>query len=761
MSFPLHPTVSRSPVRCRFLAFVILGAVAAGCQSDAPSPESESEKPQQASWDRQRPEFLELAERLEGTDDRYFGQQSLTELRQEASRADLTAEGAIRARVELSQDLLRLGKTDEAIEQIELAVIAAVKFGRLSPDKQYALHEARMLCYLREAENRNCIAKHNKDCCLFPLQGQGVHSLKSPAEKARESLYVLLQLKPQELSAAWLLNVVSMAIGDHPEAVPEPYRIPPSAFESEYPVPRFVDVAPELGMNTFNLCGGAITEDFDGDGNLDIVTSTFDPRGALSYYRNLGTGKFEDASQASRLDDQLGGLNCIGADYDGDGDTDILVLRGAWMYDHGQIRNSLLRNEGDGTFKDVTRETGLAEPGRPTQAAVWGDFDNDGDLDLYVANESRLEFESNDGNYPAQLFRNNGDGTFRDIASPAGVANNRYAKGVTAGDFDNDGDLDLYVSNIGPNRLYQNEGNGIFRDVAKRAGVAEPVDRSFATWFFDYDNDGFLDLFVAAYDAQIADLAADYLHRPHTATFPRLYRNRGDGTFEDVAESAGLAHPYLPMGANFGDIDNDGFLDIYLTTGAPSFGALMPNVMLRNNAGKSFQDVTTAAGLGHLQKGHGIAFADLDHDGDQDIYHQLGGFFPGDAFHNALFLNPGIPGHHFVVIKLRGTTSNRSAIGARLRVVVQGDDRSRTFHRAVGSVSSFGGSPIRQEIGLGPAERIERIEIDWPRTGETQVIEGVPLDSRIEIVEGTPGFQQLPFGRTEFLPSQTNGSKSK
>ena len=181
------------------------------------------------------------------------------------------------------------------------------------------------------------------------------------------------------------------------------------------------------------------------------------------------------------------------------------------------------------------------------------------------------------------------------------MANYRYAKGVAAGDFDNDGDLDLYVSNVGRNRLYRNEGNGSFVDMAEELGVIEPIRRSFAAWFFDYDNDGWLDLFVSGYEASIENVARDYLGFPHGATRPRLYRNDG-GKFTEVGKEVGLDHAYLPMGANFGDLDHDGYLDIYLGTGDPFFETLTPNVMLRNDSGKRFQDVTTSGGFGHLQK---------------------------------------------------------------------------------------------------------------------------------------------------------------
>ncbi len=446
------------------------------------------------------------------------------------------------------------------------------------------------------------------------------------------------------------------------------------------------------------------------------------------------------SSTPSRIDDQLGGLNCVGGDYNNDGFVDVLILRGAWLFDDGRIRNSLLRNNGDNTFTDVTRQAGLAEPAAPTQTAVWGDFDNDGDLDLFVGNESRAdrtlftEADSVAGNYPSQLFRNNGDGTFTDIAAAAGVTNDRYCKGAAAGDFDNDGDLDLYVSNVGRNRLYANDGAGRFTDVAESLGVTAPDDRSFAAWFFDYDNDGWLDLFVTAYDAHMSDIAAGYMNLEHEATSPCLYHNNGEGTYTNVASQMGLDRPYLPMGANFGDLDNDGFLDIYLATGEPDFQALMPNVMLRNDRGVRFQDVTTSGGLGHLQKGHGVAFADFDHDGDQDIYHQLGGFYPGDQFHNALFVNPG-HGNHWLTIQLVGVESNRSGFGARVTVAIQTPNGAREIHRAVGCVSSFGGSPRRLTIGLGDAERIEQVEVHWPASGQHQRFTDVPMDVMIRVVE--------------------------
>ena len=531
---------------------------------------------------------------------------------------------------------------------------------------------------------------------------------------------------------------------ERPGSVPQDRRPPPGTAGSTHDIGRFRDVARDLGLDALDRCGGVAVEDFDADRLLDIVTSTFDPSGPLSYHRNDGHGGFEDRSAASGVDHQLGGSNVVAGDYDNDGDTDLLVLRGAWLFDDGRIRNSLLGNDGKGVFTDVTRRAGLADPAYPTQVGAWGDYDNDGDLDLYVCNESRKHVASG-ADFPSQLFRNDGDGTFTDVAPRAGVTNDRYCKGATAGDYDNDGDVDLYVSNLEDNRLYRNRGDGTFEDVAPQAGVTEPAGPSSATWFFDYDNDGNLDLFVAGYRASTADPAAPAPGPRHAAGLPRLYRNRGDGTFANVTAEVGLDHVYLSMGASFGDLDNDGWLDIYLAGGDPSRGSGMPSVVLRSDRGRRFEDVTRSGGFDRPQSGCGVAFADLDNDGDQDVHNRPGGLYPGDESADVLFENPG-HGNRFVAIQAVGVESNRGAYGARIRVTVETPAGPRTVHRAVGSVSSFGGSPARQEIGLGDATRIVGVEVAWPKSGKRQVFRDVALDTRIRITEGSdePARIELP-----------------
>ncbi|MBK8975977.1 MAG: CRTAC1 family protein [Planctomycetes bacterium] len=747
------------------LAVVGLGSPA--CSGDEPSPDAtptargsiveatESVEP--------LPDLAEIGRMLVASDDPYLGRAQVPRLQAQRRLLDPNDLRTPILRVDLDLRLfehaLRLGEVDEALADMDVVMReAAAVPGLLRREPE--LYEWQGIGWLRKAEVVNCIGRHAPACCVFPFAGDGLHAEREPARRAVAAFLRYLELVPDDLGVQWLAHVAASACAE-PELVPERFRVPPppAGTDAAHVVPRFVDRAPALGVDAFDLCGGAIVTDVDGDGFLDLISSTFDATAPMKLFRNHGDGTFEDRSAASGLARQLGGLNCIAADYDNDGDQDVLVLRGAWQMDRGRIRNSLLRNDGHGHFEDVTFAAGLATPARPTQTAVWADFDGDGDLDLYVGNESRREIgpQPERGDYPSQLFRNDGDGTFTDVAARAGVTNDRYCKGVTVGDYDDDGDLDLYVSNVGANRLYRNDGELRFTDVAGELGVAEPTGRSFACWFFDYDNDGRLDLFVASYAATLAEVAGDLMRQAgrQVATgggVPRLYRNVG-GRFVDVAREVGLDRVCLPMGAGFADVDGDGWLDIYLATGEPSFGMIAPNLLFRNDAGRRFVDVTTASGLGHLQKGHGVAFADVDHDGDVDLFHQLGGFYPGDAYFNALFENLGpaepVAARRFVELELEGRVSNRAAVGARVRVDVDTPAGPRSIHRAVGSVSSFGGAPLaRLDIGLGDATRIARIAVRWP-AGGMQEVTGAPLDAHLRIVEGVDGAEPLERPRLQ------------
>ena len=749
MQLRLREFSARAPGLAALLALL------AGCSGeDHPEPEDEGVKSNPPA-ERTEPEisdiereFLRHAESLEDSKNRYFGRQQIAELKLALNQVNLAPAERSKLLAQLAFHHLRVGEGRAARRAID----AAYEYeDALSPQTKIQLRKARAMISLREAEIENCVQRHNAQCCIFPLAGGGLHEVAGPARAATADLLEILKSAPGDEMVQWLLNLAAMATGNYPGVVPEPFRIPPEHFEpgeAGSDLDPFVDVAPMLGINTFDLCGGVVVEDFNNDGYFDILSSTSDPRGSLHLYLSEGSMRFRDATDESGVRPQLGGFNCVAADYDNDGDTDVLVLRGAWLGTQGTIRNSLLRNDtspggGKVLFTDVTAVAGLADPAYPTQTAAWGDLDNDGDLDLFVGNESAKELRLKDsaGDFPSQLFQNNGDGTFTDIAATAGGQNDRFCKGVTMGDYDNDRDLDIFVSNVGKNRLYRNDGDGSFTDVAPDLGITGSGGYDFAPWFFDFNNDGWLDLFVGAYKAHLKDFMRDARGESHGARVPGLYRNNGDGTFTDIAREAGLDHPYLPMGANFGDFDNDGWLDIYLATGDSNFETLTPNVLLKNLAGQGFENVTYAARLGHLQKGHGVSFADFDRDGDLDLYHQLGGFFPGDKFHNALFLNPGT-GNGFLDVRCRGTKSNRSGFGVRAALAIEFPGGQRqTLHRSAGSLSSFGGSPHDSlHFGIPASAKPVELRVYWPCSNTEQAFSGLQVNTIIEVVEGKSGF---------------------
>ena len=739
-----------------------------------------------ASHQRMLTLLQQIAEQTTETNN-YIGAGRAHQLRRYLANLPVDASDLTRWRLhtELGEAELRLGNEEAAIDQLTQAgkLLSGLR-GQLSPLMANQTLFRLGVAYMRLGETENCCPEQiglqsNPDSCILPLQDGGIHTQQEGSLKAITFLTEVLRNTtvelPLHLEARWLLNIAYMTIGGYPEQVPKPYLLPPETFQSDEQISRFTNIAPHLGLDTFDLSGGAIVDDFDNDNYLDIVVSTWDPVGQIRFFQNNRDGTFSERTQQAGFPGLYGGLNLLQADYDNDDDVDILVLRGAWLETAGQHPNSLLRNNGDGTFTDVTFDAGLGEVHYPTQSASWGDYDNDGDLDLYIGNESTKGFSA-----PCQLFRNNGDGTFSDVAAEAGVQNYGFTKSVIWGDYNADRLLDLYVSNFkGVNRLYRNNGDGTFTDVAAELNIDLPM-RSFPAWFWDFDNDGRLDLYVSAYSAGISHLVANaldisigappsavevestttYHNRPDPSEdgLAHLYRGDGRGGFEEVGRQHNLVQPNAPMGSNFGDLDNDGYLDFYLGTGYPDYKNLMPSIMYRNRGGIDFTDVTYAGGFGHLQKGHAVVFADLDNDGDQDIFEQMGGAFPGDGYSNVLYENPGF-GTHFVTIKLVGVHSNRSAVGARIHAKVVENGGQRSIYKHVNSGGSFGANPLRQTIGLGKAEKIEKLEIFWHTTGLTQRFQDVPIDQYIQIVEGEAQYTTIQLKKLKLGSEPQIGSK--
>lgn len=623
------------------------------------------------------------------------------------------------------------GKPRDAYGELE-RLRAEIEASSLAESLLYSVIYFQGVTALRMGETENCVMCRGESSCILPISPAARHLNPEGSRLAIRHFTEYLTRFPDDLEVRWLLNLAHMTLGEYPDLVDPRYRISLSRFsENEFDIGRFRDIGPLVGIDVLNQGGGGIMDDFDRDGFLDLASSAFDPTAGMKLFRNLGNGAFRDDSVAAGLEEQFGGIYCVQADYDNDGFLDIFVVRGAWLSQ--PMRPTLLRNQADGTFSDVTRQAGLLLPGNSISAA-WADYDNDGLLDVFVCCEQQ----------PSRLYRNLGNGAFEEVAAKSGVsAPQGQCKGAAWLDYDNDDYPDLFLDFLTldhGSRLFHNNRDGRFQDLSEGLQIDGPV-AGFSCWAWDYNNDGWLDLFATCYEKSVEDVVKGLQGQPHRLHSNRLYQNVRGQFFHDKTVEAGLDLVLETMGSNFGDFDNDGFLDMYLGTGEPDIAALVPNRMFKNIEGRRFSDITAKSGTGSLQKGHGTACGDWDRDGNIDIFIEMGGAIPGDTYHNMLFQNPGHD-NQWLTIRLVGQQSNRAAIGARIRIVTASES-PLTIHRHVSSGSSFGANPLAQTIGIGKADWIDVLEIHWPSSGTTQVFRNVPVNQVIAVKEFAAAYERL------------------
>ena len=504
-----------------------------------------------------------------------------------------------------------------------------------------------------------------------------------------------------------------------------------------------------------SMSGGVALFDYDNDGDLDIffvnsltvdlVKSKGKTKSAL--YRNDGDGRFTDVTDKSGLGDVGWGMGVAAGDYNNDGFEDLYVTcLGS---------NHLFKNNGDGTFTDVTRKAGVDDPRWSTGAAFF-DYDNDGYLDLFVSNY--VDFDVNNlpefgkgktcefKSIPVQcgprglkgagdsLFHNNGDGTFTNVSKRAGVddSNGFYGMGVIASDFDDDGLIDIFVANDStPNFHYRNKGNGTFEEIGFTAGTAVNENGSeqgsMGVTAGDYDHDGKLDLFIT-------NFADEY---------NTLYHNDGGNSFTDVsyaAKVAAVSLPYVGWGTKFFDYDNDGWVDLFVANGhvypqLPNY--LQPKLLFRNNHDGTFSEMSAPFGavLTELRASRGVAFGDIDNDGDIDlVIVDLDGS-------PQLLRNDGGNANNSILIKTIGVKSNRSGIGAKVRVVA-GDLTQIDEVRSGGSYISQ--SDLRVQFGLEQRTKVDLIQVRWP-SGIVDKVAGVGVNRIVTIKEGQGKIAEKEF----------------
>ncbi len=430
---------------------------------------------------------------------------------------------------------------------------------------------------------------------------------------------------------------------------------------------NFTDVSAAAGINNLARNFGISIVDFDNDGREDLYVSTYYSPNLL--YRSLGNGRFVNVAEAAGVaHDGTSTMSCWG-DIDNDGDLD--------MYLGNRLEsNALYLNNGDGTFTGISESAGV-NSAHHTRAVMFGDIDRDGYIDLYVANLSG----------PNYLYHNNGDLTFTNIMETAGAQDFGLAMGSLFFDYDNDGDLDIYLVHDGnqPNILYQNDGSGLFTDVSRTAN-ADFAGQGMGVDFGDVNNDGFFDLYI-------------------TNLYPNaLLVSNGNGTFRENTLSSQAGDPGMGWGTVWLDYDNDGLQDLYVSN--DSYFSPHPNVLYRNLGNNAFEIVSGGSPLSSMFAGYGVATADLNTDGKIDL------FLANSANDgNQLFLNYTENGNNWVKARLRGTISNRAAIGARVEIEAGG-------LLMMDEVCAGGGYASQNSLilhfGLGPAATIGRLKVRWP-----------------------------------------------
>ena len=375
-------------------------------------------------------DLLQKAAEFETNPQNPFCPEAILKYSDSVINSSSSADEVFRACINKGNAFLELGEEQKAVDFFEALLN---KTSPLDFERRNEAMKFLAISYLRLGEKTNCIQNHSPESCIYPISAGGVHADKTGSEKAIEVYKKILTDNPADLESRWLLNIAYMTVGRYPNDVPPAFLMNVDNEDSFQVIKPFHDVASNMGLNIKEMAGGSIVEDFNNDDYLDIVTSSWGLKEPMYYCRNNQNGTYTDVSDSSGLGYLTGGLNIMQTDYNNDGYKDIFVLRGAWRMEFGKTPNSLLRNNGDGTFTDVTVESGLLSF-HPTQTATWADFNNDGWLDLFIGNESLPTGEV----HPCELFINNMDGTFNEVAENAGCAITKFVKGVISGDFNND-----------------------------------------------------------------------------------------------------------------------------------------------------------------------------------------------------------------------------------------------------------------------------------------------------------------------------------
>lgn len=591
------------------------------------------------------------------------------------------------ARLELGRTYIKCGLCDQAVHELEIAA-------QNPPTQAAALHHLGLAHY-RAGRFRQAVESCVKSLFIDPNR---------------------------ERTRVWLWYSAE-AMGGYPEDVPAEYRLEMKP-GWEPATTQYEDIAAKIGLDKTSGGRGTAVFDYNNDGLLDVMIAS--AYGGCCLYRNNGDGTFTDVSTRSGLDQCVNAFNVSAADYDNDGFVDVFVTRQGF-YSGDSV---LYHNNGDGTFTNVTEKAGVQSWG-PAFSASWVDYDCDGYLDLYICYNIGGVF---DHRVPNKLFHNNGDGTFTDVTQPAGLYNLYPSICAAWGDYNNDGYPDLFISSgLGRPQLFWNRGDGTFVDASLRAGFTQ-FKMGSVCFSCDYNNDGWLDIVQYAWcDHEDEIFSIKNGTAREGAPVACIYHNNRDGTFTMLDRDIGIDTSWGTMSGTFGDLNNDGNLDLILGNGSPRMERLVPMIVLENDGGR-YHNRTFTSGLPLIGKSHGVNCADLFGDGRLEIIVAAGGAYPGDLMTSSVYRPTKLPGN-YLNVRLAGTKSNRDAIGARISLLAGGTRQMREIYGG----SNVGCLPCEQHFGLGSLIKADAIEIRWP-SGLVQRVENPPINDTIRVVEGVPGW---------------------
>jgi hypothetical protein len=507
---------------------------------------------------------------------------------------------------------------------------------------------------------------------------------------------------------------------------------------------NFENILTETALKGYGPGSAASWADYDGDGKLDLLMVGGRKGTYIKLYKNMGDNTFKDVTDVSDLAVSRVINSGIWGDYDNDGCPDLYLSSASNSNERNGNPDMLFHNTCKGAFVDVTKSAGLQNAFHATGAA-WGDYDNDGFLDLYAANYGADIAAKTHAIEPNLLYHNNRNGTFTNVIDAAGVSGNAVcpkkvlqsagAPGFTyiGGtrpkqsyqpiwfDYNNDGKIDLFIAtDSGVSPLYKNNGDGTFSDVTENAGLCR-VGTGMGVAVGDINADGNIDLFVT-----------------NTGEY-HLWKNNGNGTFTDVARKLGISRNLLGWGAGFTDFDNDGNIDIYAVNGIISDPLVRQkfeyynDVLFQNNGDGTFSDITYRSGIYGNEPKLGAAFGDFDNDGFTDIVVMTDIMREKKSAQiNRLYKNKG-NNHHWIKVKLIGTRSNKDGFGAAVRVTSNG---KTLMQQAISSSSFYSQNSPWLNFGLYTSDKVSEIEVRWP-SGTIQKMYDVSADQTLTIIENT------------------------